>query len=130
MPIEYLQLEEILELHVAMIDTIGGSHGVRDLGSVESALAQPQMTFGGADLYPSLAEKASALGFSLIMNHPFIDGNKRVGHAAMLLFLMLNGYQIVAYVDEHEQRVFGVAGSTIEREEFTEWVRAHLQIRE
>ena len=70
--------------------------GVQNRGALESALAQPRMSFGGEELYPTLIEKASALGFMLIMNHPFLDGNKRVGHAAMETFLVLNGHEIDA----------------------------------
>src|SRR6266571_3420897 len=100
--IHYLTVEEVLELHRMALEQSGGLGGVRDLGGLESALAQPQMTFGGQELYPSLAEKAAALGFSLICNHPFADGNKRVGHAAMETFLVLNGYELTAGVDEQE----------------------------
>ena len=126
----YLTVEEIYRLQERALSETGGSAGVRDAGAVESAAAQPQMTFGGDDLYPTLAEKAAALGFSLIKNHAFVDGNKRVGHAAMEIFLFLNGCEIVADVDEQESIIFAVADSTMEREEFTEWVRAHIQVRE
>jgi len=89
--VRYLNLEELLELHRMVLRQSGGTPGLRDPNGLESALAQPRMTFGGEDLYPSLVEKAAALGFSLVMNHPFIDGNKRIGHAAMETFLVLNG---------------------------------------
>ncbi len=121
-----VSVDELLDLHRMMIDTIGGSHGVRDRGAAESALAQPFMTFGGEDLYPTLADKASALGFSLINNHPFIDGNKRVGHAAMKSFLRLNQHDLVADIDEQERVVLAVAAGELGREEFTEWVKAHV----
>ena len=78
----FLTLIEVLELHRRIIGQSGGAFGIRDVGLLESAIAQPRMTFGGEDLYPSLLEKAAALGFSIIMNHPFVDGNKRTGHAA------------------------------------------------
>jgi death-on-curing protein len=87
----YLTLKEILELHRRIIEQSGGLTGIRDMGMLESASAQPLMTFGGEELYPTSIEKASALGFSLIKNHPFLDGNKRIGHAAMETFLVLNG---------------------------------------
>lgn len=70
----------------------GGILGLRDRGSLESAVAQPEMTFDGDDLYPTITDKAAALGYSLIQNHPFLDGNKRAGHATMEVFLLLNGY--------------------------------------
>ena len=96
------------------------------LNGLESALAQPRMTFGGQELYPTLVEKASALGFSLIRNHPFVDGNKRIGHAAMETFLALNGYEIEASVDELERVILQVASGEMGREAFTEWLRAHI----
>ncbi len=79
----HLTLAEVLELHRMVMEQSGGSAGLCDLGALESAIAQPRMSFGGSDLYPSLVEKAAALCFSLVNNHPFVDGNKRVGHAAM-----------------------------------------------
>ena len=93
---------------------------------MESAIAQPEMTFDGDDLYPTIAEKAGALGHSLIQNHPFVDGNKRVGHAAMEVFLVLNGYEITASVDEQEQMVLSVATGQKSRAAFSEWLKQHL----
>ncbi|MDT5120645.1 MAG: death on curing protein [Acidobacteriota bacterium] len=122
----YLTLKEVLDLHRRVIEQSGGLSGIRDLGMLESALAQPLMTFGGEELYPTIVEKASALGFSLIKNHPFIDGNKRIGHAAMETFLVLNSYEISASVDEQEQVILKVASGESGRDEFTEWLRAHI----
>ena len=122
----YLSLAEVLELHGRIIAETGGSDGLRDLGLLESALGQPRQTFGGEDLYPSLVEKAAALGYSLINNHPFIDGNKRIGHAAMEAMLMLNGFELSAGVDEGEAEVLAVAAGKRTREQFQEWIRAHL----
>jgi death-on-curing protein len=124
----YLTVEEVLELHRLILEQSGGSPGVRDLGALESAVAQPQMTFDGQDLYSSLGEKAAALGFSLVCNHPFVDGNKRVGHAAMETFLVLNGWELVAAaVEEQEQVILRLAAGGLKREEFTAWVQSHLQ---
>jgi death-on-curing protein len=125
----YLTVEEVLELHRLALEQSGGLAGVRDLGGLDSALAQPQMAFGGQELYPSLADKAAALGFSLVCNHPFVDGNKRVGHAAMETFLVLNGWELVAGVDEQEQVILRLAAGTLPRDEFTAWVQSHLQQR-
>jgi death-on-curing protein len=104
----------------------GGSVGIHDLGALESALAQPRVTFGGEELYPAVIEKASALGFSIIKNHPFVDGNKRTGHAAMETFLVLNGYEIEATVDEQERIILQVAAGELGRDEFTDWLRSHV----
>jgi death-on-curing protein len=98
----YLTLEEVLDLHAMVLQQAGGMPGVRDQKVLESALAQPAMAFGGQDLYPTIADKAAALGFSLVMNHAFIDGNKRIGHAAMETFLALNGFELSASTDEQE----------------------------
>ena len=122
----HLTLNEVLELHGRIISQSGGTPGILNLAALESALAQPRMTFGGADLYPTIAEKASALGFSLIKNHPFVDGNKRTGHAAMEVFLVLNGFEIRASVGEQEELVLHVASGELERDKFTEWIVAHI----
>lgn len=127
--IRYLTLEEVLELHRLALEQSGGLNGVRDLGGLDSALAQPQMTFACQELYASLAEKAAALGFSLVCNHSFLDGNKRVGHAAMETFLVLNGWELAAGVDEQEQLILRLAAGSLTREEFTAWVQLHLQQR-
>jgi death on curing protein len=122
----YVTFPEVLELYNRIIEQSGGSAGIANLGGLESALAQPTMTFGGEELYPTIVEKASALSFSLIKNHPFIDGNKRIGHAAMEVFLVLNGFEINATVDEQEQVILQVASGELGRDEFTEWLRSHI----
>jgi death-on-curing protein len=122
----YLSLIEILELHRRIIDQSGGALGVHDFGLLESAIAQPRMTFGGEELYPSLVEKAAAFGFALIMNHPFVDGNKRVGHAAAEVFLILNGLEIAASVDEQERAVLAIASGEMKREAWVAWLRQYV----
>ena len=122
----YIGLNAVLALHRRIIQTSGGSAGIRDYGGLESAIAQPLMTFGGQDLYPTVIEKAAALCFSLIGNHPFVDGNKRVGHAVMEEFLIFNGYRIDATVDMQEQIILGVASGEVSREQLVEWLREHI----
>lgn len=122
----YLTLEEVIELHRLVLATSGGAEGIRDLGAIDSAVAQPRMTFGAHDLYPAAVEKAAALGFSLVQNHPFLDGNKRVGHAAMETFLVLNGYELSAPVDEQEKIILRLAAGQLSRDEFANWVRTHI----
>jgi len=125
--VRHLTVAEVLELHRRIIGQSGGTHGVRDLPALESAVAQSHQTFGGEDLYPSLAQKAAAIGFWLIQNHPFVDGNKRIGHAALEVTLLLNGFEIIADVDEQERIILGVASSIVKRDQLTLWVETHMQ---
>ena len=122
----YLSLAEILDLHRRVIGAASGAASLRDLGALESAVAQPRTTYGGEDLYPDLAAKAAALAFSLINNHPFVDGNKRVGHAALETFLVLNGFELEASVDASERIILDVAAGHASREVLLAWIRAHL----
>ena len=121
----YLTLAEVLDLHARLITQSGGAAEICDLGALESAVAQPRASFAGQDLYETAVEKAAALGHALISNHPFIDGNKRVGHAAMEIFLLLNGIEIVASVDESEALILAVAAGEVSREQLTGWLRQH-----
>lgn len=121
-----LSLDQVLWIHRRVIATSGGDPTVLDRGKLESAIAQPRMTFGGSSLYPTLAEKAAALGFSMIKNHPFLDGNKRTGIMAVLAFLGRNGYRLRAPVDEIEAVVLGVADGGVGRAEFSRWIRDHM----
>ena len=123
----YLAFAEVLDLHHRVIEHSGGADGVRDLGGVESAVAQPQMTFGGDELYPTIESKATALCFSLVMNHPFLDGNKRIGHAAMETFLVMNGFELVAEVDDAETIILSLAAGKLSRDELLDWVTSHVQ---
>ena len=122
----WLSLAEVLELQRRLIDESGGLHGVRDLGLLEAALAQPRQTFVGEQLYPTLADQVACLGFSLIQNHAFLDGNKRIGHAALETMLVLNGCELNASVDESEAAVLAVASSQMDRKAFTQWVAEHM----
>lgn len=92
----YLTLEQVILIHQDQIDRYGGSHGIRDLTLLESAVFRPQSVFAGTDLYLSFFEKTAALFHSLVNNHAFIDGNKRTGTASMLVFLEINGYRLYA----------------------------------
>ena len=122
----YLSLLEVLELHEMIISSSGGSYGIRDIKALESAINQPRITFDQTDLYPDIISKASALCFSLVMNHPFADGNKRVGHAAMETFLILNGHEIEAPVDEQAQIFLDLAAGNLTRKAFTSWLKGHV----
>ena len=123
----YLTLGEVVELHRRVLQSGGGAPGIRDLGALDAAVAQPKATFDGIDLYPTVVEKATALCFSLVQNHPFVDGNKRVGHAAMETFLVLNGTEIDAAVDDQERLMLDLAAGRIDRVHLTDWLRHHLR---
>ena len=99
----YLSLLEILELHDNIIEVSGGAKDIRDMRALESTINQPRLTFNQTDLYSDILTKAAAPSFFLIMNHPFVDANKRIGHAAMETFLFLNEYEIEALIDEQEK---------------------------
>jgi death-on-curing protein len=115
----------VIETHRQLLAASGGLAGIRDSGGLDAAVAQPRMTFAGNDLYAGVIEKAAALSYSLISNHPFVDGNKRIGHAALEVTLLLNGYELDADVDEQEQVILGVASGTLSRSQFTDWIRTH-----
>ena len=125
----YLTLNDVIDLYRRVVEKSGGAIGIQNVGALESAVAQPRMIFGGEELYPTLIEKASALGFSLIQNHPFIDGNKRTGHSAMETFLVLNGYRISASVDRQVEIILQVASGEVGREAFTDWLRSCVERR-
>jgi death on curing protein len=122
----FLSLGEVLVLHQRILSETGGAPGVRDLSAIASAIAQPRMTVGGEDAYPSLIEKVAALGYSLIRGHGFVDGNKRIAHAAMEVFLVLNGMEIQAHVNDQERFMLALATDEVSREGLTEWLRAHV----
>ncbi len=122
----YLTLREVLELYQRVMEIGGGAQGIRDLQALQSSIAQPRMTFGGQELYANVVAKAAALGNSLIKNHPFVDGNKRIGHAAMETFLMLNGYEIRAEVSEQEEVIMKVAACEMGRAELEQWLSTHV----
>jgi death-on-curing protein len=122
--VRYLTLTEVLTLHDRLIEQTGGASGIRDLGALEAAVAQPKQTFDGVDLYESVLQKAATMGFGLLQNHPFVDGNKRVAHAAMEVFLLLNGYSLTATVDDAERVILGVAAGTLDRAALHAWLEA------
>src|SRR5210317_85611 len=122
----YLSISEVFELHDRIISSSGGSLGLRDLNALESAVNLPRQTFDQKDLYPDIVTKAAALCFSLVMNHPFVDGNKRVGHAAMETFLILNEHEIISSLDEQERVMLELASGKMSRINFSEWLNSHI----
>ena len=122
----YLTIGEVLVLYERIMHQSGGKAQVHNLGALEAALAQPRMTFSGTELYQTVIEKAAVLGFLLITNHPFSDGNKRIGHAAMEVFLLLNGFEITSSVAQQEGVILQVAAGELCLETFTDWLREYV----
>lgn len=123
----FLTLDEILESHQNQIDTYGGSHGIRDIGLLESAIAQPETSFGGHYLHEDVFEMAAAYLFHLVMNHPFVDGIKRVGLEAALIFLEINDRSLNASDDEVVDLVLMTTAGQIGKPEIAEFFRAHCK---
>lgn len=119
-------IDDILNLHKLSIEKYGGSDGIRDFGLLESAIARPFQTFGGEDLYPSLFEKAAALGESLILNHPFVDGNKRTGTVAMIALLQEEQLHLVATQENLYNFVIAISIGKKKFEEIVEWLKENV----
>lgn len=124
---EYLSIEQVLALHALQIERFGGAPGLRDPGALASAVARPQSIFGGEDLYPDPAAKAAALLHSLVQNHPFVDGNKRAGAHAALVFLAGNGFELTAAPTEWTELVLAVARGELAAEAIAIWIRQRLR---
>ena len=123
-----LTVQQILFVHARLVAETGGSHGVRDLGLLESAAERPFGTFEGQDLYPDLFTKAAALMHSLVNNHPFIDGNKRTAFAAAVLFLELNGYKFLASNNEAAEFMLAAASGEVTLQQIIAWIKGNSEI--
>lgn len=121
----YLTAQQLLFIHARLIDATGGEHGVRDLGLLESAVARPQATFDGEELYPDLFAKAAALLESLAQNHPFVDGNKRTAITAASLFLLQNGRRLETTNEEVERAAWWIVNERPSLEEIAAWFQEH-----
>ena len=121
-----LTRKQIILLHRDIIAQSGGSPEIRDEGLLDSALNAPFQTFAGMELYPTIIEKASRLGYSLIKNHAFVDGNKRIGAHTMLVFLTLNGIEIEYEDNDFIHLVLGVASGEISDVQLLEWLKQHI----
>lgn len=120
-----LTKEQVISMHNSLIDTTGGTFGVRDAGLLESALESPFQTFGGCDIYPSLIQKAARIAYSLVSNHPFVDGNKRIGVHVMLVFLALNGIDISCTQNELVTIGLALAEGAMSADELSVWLGSH-----
>ncbi len=117
--------EDIIQLHHFSIEKFGGSDGLRDLGLLESAAARPYQTFGGYDLYPGALEKAAAIIESIIINHPFIDGNKRTGFLAMFAILEEEDYKLTAHEESAYSFTIKISTGEIHFDEIVAWLKAN-----
>jgi len=121
-----VQIKDIIKLHTKMISATGGKSGIRDIGLVESALNRCYSSFGGQDLYPEIIQKISVVTYSIINNHGFIDGNKRIGIAVMLMLLKLNDLPSSYTQDELVNLGLGVASGEINEGGIEKWIEQHM----
>ena len=124
---DYLSVEDVLLLHADQIELYGGEHGVRNMGLLDSAVAQPQSSFGGQNLHEYPFEMAAAYLFHIVQNHPFLDGNKRAGTVAALVFLELNGIEIEAPQGSLYDLTIAVATGNADKAQIAEFFRTHAQ---
>ena len=127
--VRYLSLKQVGELHRIQLECYGGGSGLRDPNGLEAAVARPAMTFAGEDLYREIPEKAAALMHSLVSNHPFVDGNKRVGAHAALVFLVVNEWELAASPKELEDITMALAQG-LDVESLTVWFRQRVRPKE
>ena len=120
-----LTKEQVLYLHAELIEEFGGTDGIRDMGLLESAMYAPFQTFGGEALYPSVQAKAAKLGFGIVGNHPFLDGNKRTGAHVMLIFLALNGIELEYTQEELIDVIMSVARGETDSSGLLKWILEH-----
>lgn len=119
---------QVLLLHSQLLEQFGGMGGVRDEGLLDAALSAPFQTFGGQALYPSVQAKAAQLGFGLVRNHAFVDGNKRIGAHVMLVFLALNGIELAYSQQELVDIILAVAAGQAKAEQLLQWILAHQKL--
>jgi death-on-curing protein len=127
MGVTFLTLQEIIEIHRDQIERYGGSLGVRDFGLLQSAVAMPMAQFGGEFLHSDVFEMAAAYLFHIVQNHPFIDGNKRVGAVAADVFLSMNGMQLIAPEDDYAEFVLAVAKGQLKKAAIAEFFRTNVR---
>lgn len=121
----FLTLEQVLAIHYDQVERYGGSHGVRDLALLESATQRPEASFMGEDLYPTIFDKAAALMHSLILNHPFVDGNKRTGIVSTTSFLHFNSYDLKVSQNDLVKITLFVESKKLNLEQISKWLKEH-----
>jgi death-on-curing protein len=123
----FLSVDDIVLFHEKIIKETGGSYGIRDIGLIESALNRALMTYGGKDLYPSIIEKIAVVAHSLIANHGFVDGNKRIGVAVMILLLKMNNIKIKYTQQEIVDLGLKVAEGLWKEKDILNWIKRHIE---
>ncbi|MFS4417911.1 type II toxin-antitoxin system death-on-curing family toxin [Maribacter sp. 2307ULW6-5] len=122
-----IDLKQALSIHQVLIEKFGGADGLRDKGALEASLSRPYATFDKKELYPTPVEKAAAILESILINHPFVDGNKRSGYVLMRLTLMARGLDIEATQDDKYGFVIGITKGNLDIDQIKEWIAARLK---
>ena len=125
MAVHFIPDEIVLTIHTDLLQRYGGAAGLRDQNLLESALAQPKVTIGGKYANKTLFDKAAAYGFHVCMNHPFVDGNKRVAFVLMDVFLQKNGWEIIAQEEETYSMMMSLASGKINKAQLSSWLKEH-----
>ncbi len=121
----YITLEEVLAIHFDQIERYGGRHGVRSLDLLLSSIARPQASFGGSDLYKNIYEKGSSIVHSIILNHPFIDGNKRTAITSLARFLHINSFELSATNNQVIEFMLKIATNSVSQLDISNWIEKH-----
>lgn len=121
-----MNIEDVISIHKILIERFGGTHGIRDKAGLESALQRPYSTFDQKDLYKSVEEKSAALIESMLINHPFVDGNKRIGYTLFRLLLLNNGKDISANEDDKYQFVINIASGELKYDSILDWIKEYV----
>ena len=122
-----ITLKEVEAIHQVLIEKFGGAHGIRDLNGLESALARPFQQFDGNDLYPTILLKSAALVQSILINHPFVDGNKRAGYTLLRYFLLSNDLDIEATQEEKYEFIIAIASGNMNFDQIAEWLNSYTK---
>jgi death-on-curing protein len=125
--VKRISVDQIIAIHSRLVKQTGGAVEVRDMNLLDSAVMSPFQTFGGIDLYPNLHAKAAQMGYQLINNHPFLDGNKRTGIHIMFLFLLINGEEVVASDKEKIELGLGIAEGKLNPSDICQWLDGHIK---
>ena len=122
-----ISVSDVEELHKVLISNFGGAYGIRDRDLLESAILRPFQTFDNLELYPTIIEKAASLIESILINHPFIDGNKRTGYALLRLFLLQNGFDLISSQDNKYEFVINIASGALKYEGIVTWLKLNTE---